>query len=107
VKQALANSDPSTHGPGTASRRIFRKIQISHVYPDEKGLNEEGAYQTIRSQAMSRRVSMEEVAIAIINAKDLLHSHRNGVLLFSTRRDARAVRRATEGATGEAPVWLL
>lgn len=37
------------------------------------GLTEELAYQSIRKQAMSRRISMDDMADAIINANDLLN----------------------------------
>ena len=39
-----------------------------------QGLDEEQAYQLIRRQAMSKRIGMEEVAAAIINAQALLRS---------------------------------
>jgi AmiR/NasT family two-component response regulator len=39
-----------------------------------QGLSEEEAHQTIRRKAMSRRVPIEEMALAIINANDLLNS---------------------------------
>ncbi|MGE0457091.1 MAG: ANTAR domain-containing response regulator [Bauldia sp.] len=38
-----------------------------------QGLNETAAYEMIRKQAMSKRVAMEEIATAIINAHDLLN----------------------------------
>lgn len=44
-----------------------------------QSLGEEEAYQTIRRQAMAKRVSMEEIATAIINANELLHSPRKDV----------------------------
>jgi len=37
------------------------------------GMTEAEAHQTIRRKAMSRRVPVEEVALAIINANELLH----------------------------------
>ncbi|MEO1191838.1 MAG: ANTAR domain-containing protein [Pseudomonadota bacterium] len=37
-----------------------------------QGLSEEEAYRSIRAQAMSKRVSMDEIAMAIINANELL-----------------------------------
>ncbi len=39
-----------------------------------QGLSEEEAHQTIRRKAMSKRVPIEEMALAIINANDLLNS---------------------------------
>lgn len=43
-----------------------------------QSVSEEVAYDTIRRQAMVKRVSMEEIATSIINANELLHSPRNG-----------------------------
>ena len=42
------------------------------------GLTEELAYQSIRKQAMSKRISMEEMADAIINANELLNFRGGG-----------------------------
>lgn len=42
-----------------------------------QGVGEDAAYQTIRKQAMAKRVSMDEIATSIINANELLHSIRN------------------------------
>ena len=42
------------------------------------GLNEDDAYQTIRKQAMSKRVSMEDMAESIINANELLNFRQKG-----------------------------
>ncbi len=39
-----------------------------------QGLSEDEAHQTIRRKAMSKRVPVEEMALAIINANDLLNS---------------------------------
>ncbi len=39
-----------------------------------QGLSEDEAHQTIRRKAMSKRVPIEEMAMAIINANDLLNS---------------------------------
>ena len=39
-----------------------------------QGLTEEEAHQTIRRKAMSKRVPIEEMAVAIINANELLNS---------------------------------
>ena len=39
-----------------------------------QGLSEEEAHQSIRRKAMSKRVPIEEMALAIINANDLLNS---------------------------------
>ncbi len=40
-------------------------------------IGEQEAYRTIRSQAMAKRASIEEMAIAIINANDLLSGRVN------------------------------
>ena len=37
-----------------------------------RGIGEEQAYQLIRSQAMAKRVTTEEIADAIIKANDIL-----------------------------------
>ena len=39
-----------------------------------QGLSEDEAHQTIRRKAMSKRVPIEDMAIAIINANELLNS---------------------------------
>ncbi len=58
----------------------IQKIQkAKSILMEKQGLSEDSAYQTIRSQAMSKRVPMEEMATAIINANDLLHSRLKGV----------------------------
>ncbi len=41
-----------------------------------QGLTEEEAHQSIRRKAMSKRVPIEEMALAIINANELLNSTR-------------------------------
>jgi AmiR/NasT family two-component response regulator len=46
---------------------------------ETQNLSEDGAYDCIRRQAMSKRIAMEELANAIINAHALLTSGpRNG-----------------------------
>jgi AmiR/NasT family two-component response regulator len=58
----------------------IQKIQkAKSILMEMKGLSEEDAYQTIRRQAMGKRVSMEDMAAAIINANELLHSHSKHV----------------------------
>lgn len=42
-----------------------------------QGIGEEEAYASIRAQAMSKRISMEEIALAIINANELLSFRPN------------------------------
>jgi two-component system, response regulator / RNA-binding antiterminator len=57
----------------------LQKIQkAKSILMEKQGLNEEEAYQTIRRQAMGKRVPMEEMAVAIINANELLHSRPKG-----------------------------
>ena len=43
-----------------------------------QSLTEEEAYQTLRRQAMSKRMSLEDMAAAIINAHDLLRARPPG-----------------------------
>jgi AmiR/NasT family two-component response regulator len=55
----------------------IQKIQRARVLlMSTQGISEEDAYQPIRRQAMSKRISMEDMAAAIINAHDLLNSRR-------------------------------
>jgi AmiR/NasT family two-component response regulator len=57
----------------------LQKIQkAKSILMEKQGLSEEDAYQTIRRQAMGKRVPMEEMAVAIINANELLHSRPKG-----------------------------
>ena len=50
-----------------------QKIQRAKaILMQSQALNEEDAYKTIRQQAMTKRISMEEMANAIINANKLL-----------------------------------
>ncbi len=51
------------------AKSILMKIQ---------SISEEDAYKTIRAQAMSKRISIDEMADAIINANYLLSSGMNG-----------------------------
>jgi AmiR/NasT family two-component response regulator len=39
---------------------------------ETQGLSEQEAYESIRKQAMAKRISMDELAAAIINAHELL-----------------------------------
>ena len=51
----------------------IQKIQRARlILMASQGMTEEEAYQTIRRQAMSKRVSLEEMAAAVINAQELL-----------------------------------
>ncbi|MCB2100650.1 MAG: ANTAR domain-containing protein [Rhodobacterales bacterium] len=50
-----------------------RKIaQAKSILMKIQGLTEDEAFANIRSQAMAKRTSMEEIALSIINANDLL-----------------------------------
>jgi two-component system, response regulator / RNA-binding antiterminator len=51
----------------------IQKIQRARsILMSREGMSEEEAYQTIRRQAMSKRIPMEDLATAIINANGLL-----------------------------------
>lgn len=53
----------------------FQNIQrAKSILIAAQGLSEEEAHQMIRRKAMSKRVPIEEMALAIINANDLLKS---------------------------------
>ncbi len=53
----------------------MQKVQRARlILMASQGLTEEEAYQTIRRQAMSKRMSLEDMAAAIINAHDLLRA---------------------------------
>jgi two-component system, response regulator / RNA-binding antiterminator len=57
----------------------IQKIQkAKSILMEKQRLSEEDAYQTIRRQAMGKRVSMEDMAVAIINANDLLQFRPKG-----------------------------
>lgn len=55
----------------------IQKIQkAKSILMEAQGLNEEDAYQSIRRQAMAKRISMDDMALAIINAHELLNYRR-------------------------------
>ncbi len=61
-------------------RKLERKIggmqktqKAKAILMSSQGLTEDAAYETMRRQAMSKRVSVEEIAVAIINAYELLN----------------------------------
>jgi AmiR/NasT family two-component response regulator len=56
---------------------IQRIARAKSILMTAHSLSEEAAYQTIRRQAMSKRVSMEDMAEAIINANELLNFRPN------------------------------
>lgn len=51
---------------------IQRIQKAKAILMNGQGLNEEQAYESIRKQAMSKRLSMDDMAAAIINANELL-----------------------------------
>jgi len=62
------------------NRKLRRKItsdqamsRAKTILMASKGISEVEAYQAIRAQAMSKRLSMEQVASSIINMESLLH----------------------------------
>lgn len=55
----------------------IQKIQkAKSILMEAQALSEEDAYQSIRRQAMAKRISMDDMALAIINAHDLLNYRR-------------------------------
>lgn len=66
-------------------RKLERKLngiqqiqKAKTILMANQGFSEEEAFQTIRRQAMSKRVPMEEMASAIINANELLNFRADG-----------------------------
>lgn len=62
------------------NRKLRRKISSDQamsrakaILMASKGISEGEAYQAIRAQAMSKRLSMEQIASSIINMEALLH----------------------------------
>ena len=51
-----------------------------------QGLNEAEAYESLRRQAMAKRMSMDDMAIAIIHANELLQYASERCLAFSCRQ---------------------
>jgi AmiR/NasT family two-component response regulator len=67
-------------------RKVERKLsgiqniqKAKSILMEKQELSEEGAYQTLRQQAMAKRITVEDMAIAIINANELLQSRPKGV----------------------------
>lgn len=57
----------------------IQKIQKAKtILMESQGIGEEEAYQSLRRQAMAKRVAMEELAVAIINASELLNFRARG-----------------------------
>lgn len=51
---------------------LKRVERAKAILMDRNGVTEEEAYSSIRDQAMARRVSIDEIAVAIINASEIL-----------------------------------
>ncbi|MYZ49430.1 ANTAR domain-containing protein [Propylenella binzhouense] len=56
---------------------IHRIQKAKAILMESHAMNEDEAYQTLRRQAMAKRVSMDEMANAIIHANDLLNFRKN------------------------------
>lgn len=48
------------------------------ILMEAQGITEDAAYKTIRAQAMAKRITIDEMAVAIINANELLSSRIDG-----------------------------
>ena len=66
-------------------RKLERKLSGNNriskakaILMESAGLSEQEAYDSLRQQAMSKRLPMDEMADAIVNAHDLLKSTRKG-----------------------------
>jgi AmiR/NasT family two-component response regulator len=67
-------------------RKVERKLagvqniqKAKSILMEKQELSEESAYQRLRQQAMAKRITMEDMAVAIINANELLQSRPKGV----------------------------
>lgn len=85
-------------------RKLERKVtgankihKAKAILMETQGLSEQDAYESIRRQAMAKRMPMDDMAIAIINAHDLLNfrSKRDWVHQMRPRRLQRL-----EGSVG-------
>ena len=72
-------------GAGQRVQKLERKLagmqriqRARLILMASQGMTEEEAYQTLRRQAMSKRMSLEDMAAAIINAHDLLRARPPG-----------------------------
>ena len=68
-------------GAGQRVQKLERKLagmqriqRARLILMASQGMTEEEAYQTLRRQAMAKRMSLEDMAAAIINAHDLLRA---------------------------------
>jgi two-component system, response regulator / RNA-binding antiterminator len=66
-------------------RKLERKLsgiqriqKAKSILMNAQGLGEAEAYESIRCQAMAKRLSMDDMAVAIINAHELLQYRRKG-----------------------------
>lgn len=66
-------------------RKLERKLagiqriqKAKSILMDSQGLSETNAYDSIRRQAMAKRIAMDDMAAAIINANDLLQYRVKG-----------------------------
>ena len=58
----------------------IQKIQkAKSILMEKQGLTEEDAYKALRQQAMGKRITVEDMALAIINANELLQTRPKGV----------------------------
>ena len=62
-------------------RKVERKLsgiqniqKAKSILMEKQELSEESAYKTLRQQAMAKRITLEDMAVAIINANELLQS---------------------------------
>ena len=67
-------------------RKVERKLsgiqniqKAKSILMEKQELSEESAYKTLRQQAMAKRITLEDMAVAIINANELLQSRPKGV----------------------------
>src|SRR5271154_5166378 len=67
-------------------RKVERKLsgiqniqKAKSILMEKQELSEENAYKTLRQQAMAKRITLEDMAVAIINANELLQSRPKGV----------------------------
>lgn len=60
-----------------AGQKIITKAKS--ILIDMHGMTEADAFETIRKQAMAKRISIEDMAQAIINAKELLSTKFEGI----------------------------
>ncbi len=66
-------------------RKLERKLlgqnriaKAKSILMDTQGISEDEAHESVRRQAMAKRIPMDEMAVAIINAHDLLKFRFNG-----------------------------